>query len=230
MTWKELVYMVADELKLGSDDSLFNEDHIVFLLCKYRSFILKQRYSDIKKNIPGGNYQTILLDVETLPNNKEGEIYLKSTIDVPKLISLGNIRVYANDYYDGEITYISKDRMRYIGHNKFLKNIAYCTKDPDGHLYFKSFNSELSKVTKVKMYAIFDDIKKAADLEDNEELDLMDKDFPIEESLVPPIIEFVVKELLGAEYRPEDSENNASDDLANLASTISRSNAASSAK
>ena len=44
MTWREAVYMVLDELKLMSDDSNFNEDHIIFLLSKYRSFILKQTY------------------------------------------------------------------------------------------------------------------------------------------------------------------------------------------
>ena len=28
MTWRELIYMINDELKLGSDDSSFNEEHI----------------------------------------------------------------------------------------------------------------------------------------------------------------------------------------------------------
>ena len=40
----------------------------------------------------------------------------------------------------------------------------------------------------------------------------------------------VVKELLGASYRPEDSENNASDDIANLASFIQRNAKSSLAK
>ena len=40
----------------------------------------------------------------------------------------------------------------------------------------------------------------------------------------------VIKELLGASYRPEDSENNASDDLANLASFIQRNVKSSLAK
>jgi hypothetical protein len=48
--------MCLDELHLTSDDSLFNEDHILFLINKYRAFLLKQRYSDIKKQIPESNY------------------------------------------------------------------------------------------------------------------------------------------------------------------------------
>ena len=52
MTWRQLVYMVLDEIKLTSDDSIINENHVIFLLNKYRTFLLKQRYSDIKKPIP----------------------------------------------------------------------------------------------------------------------------------------------------------------------------------
>ena len=44
MTWREVIYMVLDELKGMSDDFTFTEDHIAFLLGNYRSFILKQRY------------------------------------------------------------------------------------------------------------------------------------------------------------------------------------------
>ena len=51
MTWREAVYMVLDELKLMSDDSNFNEDHIIFLLSKYRSFILKQTYYKTKQGL-----------------------------------------------------------------------------------------------------------------------------------------------------------------------------------
>ena len=48
-TYGELVYFILDELKLTSDDSHFQREHVIFLLDKYRLFILKQRYSDIKK-------------------------------------------------------------------------------------------------------------------------------------------------------------------------------------
>jgi hypothetical protein len=40
-TYRELVYMVLDELKAKSDDFYYTEDHIIFLLDKYRAFLLK---------------------------------------------------------------------------------------------------------------------------------------------------------------------------------------------
>jgi hypothetical protein len=40
-TFRDIVYMIMDELKLSSDDSYYTEDHIIFLISKYRAFLLK---------------------------------------------------------------------------------------------------------------------------------------------------------------------------------------------
>ena len=227
---KELLYMCLDEVKLHSDDALFTEDHIIFLLGKYRVFLLKQRYSDIKKQIPESNYQTICLDlikVSAIPDEPCSGVYLRSKEKIPFLMKIGNPRVYPIDYYQGEITYISRDRMRYVGHNKYLKNIIYTSLSPNNYLYFKSCNPQYLYLEKVKVTGIFEDIIAASELqcpnEDGTKIcDILDIEFPIESALVPPLIELVVKELLGAAYRPSDSENNAMDDLANLANFIAR--------
>ena len=222
--------MCLDEVKLHSDDALFTEDHIIFLLGKYRVFLLKQRYSDIKKQIPESNYQTICLDlikVSAIPDEPCSGVYLRSKEKIPILMKIGNPRVYPIDYYQGEITYISRDRMRYVGHNKYLKNIIYTSLSPNNYLYFKSCNPQYLYLEKVKVAGIFEDIIAASELqcpnEDGTKIcDILDIEFPIESALVPPLIELVVKELLGAAYRPSDSENNAMDDLANLANFIAR--------
>ena len=136
--------MCLDELKLSSDDSFYTPAHIRFLLVKYRAFLLKQRYSDIKKQVPTTNYQAICLDLIQVPAISgepcEGGMYLRSKDTVPVSMNIGNARVYPTDYYQGEIAYISRDRMRYVGYSKYLKNIIYCSKGPDGYLYFKSDN------------------------------------------------------------------------------------------
>lgn len=222
MTWREVIYMVLDELKGMSDDFTFTEDHIAFLLGKYRSFLLKQRYyTDIKKAISESNYQTICLDLIEVPAINggvcEGSSYLRSKDKIPVTLMIGNPRVYPIDYYQGEIAYISRDRMRYIGYNKWMKNIIYCSIAPDGYLYFKSWNPQFLYLEKVKFTAIFEDAEKVSGLTcDNDEdiaCDLLDRTFPIEEALVPPLIELVVNELRKAEYAPSDENNNADDDL-----------------
>lgn len=221
MTYNELIYMALDELKLSSDDSFYTKDHIIFLLVKYRTFLLKQRYSDIKKAIPDSNYQNICIELIEVPAISgeacEGGSYLRSKDKVPTTMMIGNPRVYPIDFYQGEITYINRDRMRYIGYNRFLRNIIYCSKAPDGYLYFKSWNPQFLYLEKVRFSAIFEDAKEASELscsEDGEEIcKLEDKIFPIEDALVPVLIELVVKELRGPEYSPKDEDNDARDDL-----------------
>lgn len=228
-TYKELTYMVLDELKLYSDDASYTEEHVMFLLDKYRAFLLKQRYSDVKKQIPESNYQTICLDLIEVPAISgepcEGGSYLRSKKKIPFLMKIGNPKVYPVDYYQGEITYVSRERMRYVGYNKYLRNIIYASIGPDNYLYFKSFNPQYLYLEKARMTGIFEDPQAASELQcpnenDDTVCDVLDREFPIEDALISPMIELVVKELLGAEYRPKDESNDANDALANLATFI----------
>ena len=226
-TYKELIYMCLDELKLYSDDALYTEEHIMFLLGKYRTFLIKQRYSDVKKQIPESNYQTICLDLIEVPAISgepcEGGFYLRSKEKIPFLMKIGNPRVYPIDYYQGEITYVSRDRMRYVGYNKYLQNIIYASLGPDNYLYFKSFNPQFLYLEKVRMTGIFEDTLAASELQCPDEsgntvCDVLDREFHIENALIPPLIQLVVEELTKAEYKPEDKENNSDDDLSEVVS------------
>lgn len=221
MTYREIVYACLDILKLTSDDSLYTEEHIIFLANKARTLLLKQRYSDIKKRIPESNYQTICLDLEKVQNIQDLSCQgssLRTVQEVPYLMKIGNPKVYPQNYYLGEITYISRERMRYVGHNKYLQNIIYCSLAPDNHLYFKSSNPQYLYLKKVQVTGIFEDIQNASQLECNNDSlqcqDLLDKTFPLEEGLVQPLIEIVVKQLGPSVDLPQDQENNAQDDLA----------------
>lgn len=230
MTYREIVYMCLDQLKVTSDDSYYTEDHVLFLISKIRALVLKQRYSDIKKEIPNSNYQTICLDLIQVPaiagEPCEGGTYLRSKDKVPSTMSIGNNTVYPVDFYQGtHITYVSRERMRYAGGNKWLQNIIYTSKGPDDYLYFKSSNPQFLYLEKVRMTSVFEDPEKASELEcdsDTSQCDVLDKDFPLEEGLVSSVIELVVKYLSGAIYKPKDQENNANDDLSDLAAFIRR--------
>ena len=228
-TDRELVYLVLDELKLISDDSSFTEDHVIYLLDKYRPFLLKQRYSDIKKQIPDSNYQSICINLTTAPAISgepcDGGTYLKSNIKIPIPMQIGSPKVTPVDYYQGEITFIPRERMRYVGYNRFLSNIIYCSIGPDQYLYFKSSNPQHMYLEKVKFTGIFESSQKASELDCTEGTicDILDREFPIEESLISPLVGLVLKELAGPAWKPADDSNNASDDLSNLANFL-RSN------
>ena len=146
----------------------------------------------------------------------EGGSYLRSKQKIPTTLPVGNTKIYPIDYYQGEITYVSRERMRYTGYNKWTKNLIYASKGPDDYLYLKSENPQYLYMKKLRMTAIFEDFEEAAQLACNEDgvavCDKLDAQFPIESAQVPVIIELVVKELLGVKYQPKDKNNNATDD------------------
>lgn len=59
--------MVSDLAKQQSDDTTLTERHIAFLLNKYRSYLLKQKYLNKAQEIPLSNYQTICADMTLVP-------------------------------------------------------------------------------------------------------------------------------------------------------------------
>ena len=227
-TWRQMVYMVLDELKLISKDSVFTEDHTIFLLSKIRGMVLKQQYKDIKKEIPESNYQTIclnLVEVPAITGECEGGSYLKSVEKIPFLLNISTPKVYTSNYFKGNISFISRERMEYVGYNKWLPNIIYASIGSDNYLYLKSFNPQYLYLEKVKFTGVFEDPEKVANLECNtndSNCDILDKEFPLEEGLVPTVIDTVVKVLSGAIYNPSDSTNNASDDLSDIMAFVRR--------
>lgn len=230
MSVREIIYMVLDLAKaFTSDDSFFTEDHVLFLLKKYRSFLLKKERERkiVTDEAIEFESQQICLDLEKVPaidgSPCTGGYYLRTLQKIPKILEGTKPRVYPKDYFQGiNICYVSRDKMRYMGTNKFLRNILYVSIGPDLHLYLNSSNPQFLYLRKVRMTAIFEDFDEATELlcdsdGETKACDMLDEVFPIRDSLVPTLIELVVKELVGAEYKPTDEKNNASDDLNKVA-------------
>ena len=223
MTLRELVFMCMDEVKLNSDDAIYTEDHVVFLLNKYRSFVLKKELDKENKQLSSTNGQTICLDLIEIrdEDNPCGESMLRTEQTIPNLVNDCKVSLYPVNYFEGDhIIYTTMERMRYTTYNKWTKNLIYAAKGPDDYLYLKSSNPQYLYLEKLRMKAIFEDFESAAQYacdEAGEELhcDILDMKFPIENALVPIVIELVVKELLGVKYQPRDTHNNASDDTSN---------------
>lgn len=219
--YKDLVYMVMDEVKMLSDDSIITEDHVVFLLSKYRAYLIKKEYTDKDKTVPESYYQTLCLDLErvkALDGVCSSATYLRTTEALPTVMEGTAVKVYPTDYYSGNIEYVSRDRMKYVGTNKYLQNMIYTSQNTDNHFYFTSSNPQFTFLKKVTITGVFEDIEEASELECDSDgvCDILDKDFPIENAMIPALIETVVKVVLGVKYQPADTRNNAADDLANL--------------
>jgi len=202
MTYRELVYMCLDEIKLASDDSYITEDHILFLISKYRAFLLRQKYEKTNTPVSESNYQCI----SVIPNEDI----------VPEVMSVAKPRVFTITEVEGDttpnfLTYVSPHRYHFVGENRILKPITYCTIDHNKKLQCR--NKELDDVN---IFAVFEDIVKVSEFNLEDGADVLDCECPIETDLVSAVQELVVKDALGIAYRPKDIANNANDDLSSL--------------
>ena len=82
-TYREVVFMALDELKLISNDATYTPEHLIFLADKMRALLLDRRYRDARKGeVSRSNYQEICLDLVEVPaipgTTCYGE-YLRST-------------------------------------------------------------------------------------------------------------------------------------------------------
>lgn len=231
MTLRELVFICLDELKLSSsDDSFFNENHVRFLLNKWRARLLKQEYDTNKnKKVSESAYQTICLDLEdNNPLGEDincGEFFRRSIKAIPPMIqAVGDPIISAGSIFSNDrIVYVSRQRMRFVGYNKWLRNIIYAALGEDNKLYLSSNNSQFKYLDQVQFTGVFEDAEKAMELSCNpeeESCNILDKEYPFEPYLTPILIYSVVKELLGPKYQPIDDQNNDRDDLATLAQFI----------
>lgn len=228
-TYRKLVYYILDQIKLMSDDAYIEEAHITYLLGKVRAYLLKSRYEAVKNQISQANFQTITVPMrphlEDIYSDCETGVMLRSTIKVPNLLLINNLEgqttAMASYGYNGRFSFVNNIRFIHVGYNKWLKDFIYVTIGTDGYLYVKSKNPELYSLEQILVSSVFEDIELAAELDpENSSLILLDRSFPLEEGLVIPLMELVIQKVYAAAMTPEDSINNANDDLSNIANYL----------
>ena len=234
-TYREIVYFVLDSVKALNGDSTITEEHVIYLANQYRLFLIEQKkQKQGTASLSSSNQQTVCINLEPA-STIEGldcynEVYLKSKEEIPNVLNEESLKVSLADMFNVRTAFVSKDRFKFVGGNKYLKNIIYCTLGPDNHIYFNSANSQFKYLKKAKITGIFEDAIAAANLSCNInsnnnsecEVDILDTQFPLEADLVPQMFELIIKQLLGVNYRPKDSHNDANDDLADIAAFVRR--------
>ena len=233
-TFGQIVYSVLDLMKELGDDSYYTEEHVIFLASHMRSLLIERKYKQTRNSsfseISDDNKQTICLDLEPtelLPDGCSG-LWLHSIQEIPTLSSVAAPKLTTvSGLFFSNVTLIPAEKMPYVGYNKWLKHIVYAAKSNDNHLYLTGSNPQFMYLKKAKIEAVFSDPMAAAKLSCDENgnsnaCDILSMEFPLETSLVPSCIEMVTQELLGSRYAPQDKQNNAQDDLADIAVTNNR--------
>lgn len=230
-TYREMTYMVLDEAKIASDDSFFTENHVLFLLNKYRASLLKQNYIQSKavnrsyqyQQVHDDNYQMLCIELEPV-NSFDGvecasNTYLRSKEKIPFTLNVGYTRLSSMDQFQGDMSLVSNLRFEYAK-SKYNSDWIYGTIGKDNYLYLKSCNPQFMYLEAVRLTAVFATPEKAAELEcyDNN-CDILDKRYPLEEAIIPFVIKGVVDEILPKTRIEEDNQNNAQDDLQRIRQT-----------
>ena len=143
--------------------------------------------------------------------------------------------------YYGNVNMVSRERFGYVGIGKYHTRSVYGTIGVDGHLYIKA-KEDISIYNKAFVTSIFENPDKAYEQssctykytdESGEEIikqcpegdgicDPWDREFPIEEALQSQLVNLVLRDILGAAYRPKDSVNNSTDDLSDIVAYVRR--------
>jgi len=141
-TYREIVYIVRDELKLYSDDSVWENEHLIQIVTKYRSLLFTQKYKGKKVEIPFAWYQRLNINFSPVTIGKS---IFKSIKKLPLILDTGNLWQYTFMNLNGTATdnlnFVNPQRFKNVGFNKWLSKQVYSTIDLDNYAYLKSVNS-----------------------------------------------------------------------------------------
>ena len=206
---------------------------MIFLLNKFRAQVLKEEKERKEKegiyddDEDDNESESQTIDIYLKDNSLSLSMgkgpYLVSDKEIPDFLFGYRVYLPADYFGGGEIAKVSSRKFRYIGYNQYLKNIIYCTIGPDKKLYVKSSNPQFRYLEHIQFNAIFEDPIEANELnDDSDATDELETEFPLKEGLVARVIELTMRHILGAAYRPEDTVNNANDDLSDIAAWVRR--------
>ena len=218
MTYRQIVFMILDLLRQTSKDSNFEIDHIIKEVNDVRNLLLKQRYSDIRKEISDVNFQEITIYLTDVSSLNKKYIMLKSSKVVPDILNIASTPTKSLDSIN--FSFISNYRFVYTGYNEWLSSIIYGTVLSDKYFYIKSMNPQVKHMTSIRIMSIFENpidvyYYNDPDLIANG-IDILDMIFPLEGAYIPELQDIVLKRLAPSLGFPKDTINNNNEDNSNI--------------
>lgn len=218
-----MIYMVRDLLKISSDDSYITSQHILFMLEKFRAFVLKTKYENKEADIPDTNKSSMIVELELVEDNLgySGIPLLRSKQPIPTDMIFDLISVRTNKLTGNpNIVFVPFVRFVHTGNNKYLKNFIYWTIDNDNYILVKSCNPTFEYLTEFNIEGVFESPMSIAEQDcacKGLEVNYDDVDFCLEDALSELVLDYVVRSLQLSIYKPEDDINNTKDDLSGVA-------------
>ena len=129
------------------------------------------------------------------------------------------------------VNVVSKYRIGYTGYGRYVRKAVYATLEGDGYMYLKFTTNDFKGYNRAYLTGIFEDPDVAYKMSEcndgvcasektGNNCEPWDNKFPMEEALTVQLLALVVKELIGASWRPRDMKNDGMDSLSNIAAFI----------
>ena len=218
MTYRQIVFMILDLLRQTSKDSNFEIDHIIKEVNDVRNLLLKQKYSDIRKEISDVNFQEITIYLTDISSLNKKYIMLKSSKVVPDILNIASTPTKSLDSIN--FSFISNYRFVYTGYNEWLSSIIYGTVLSDKYFYIKSMNPQVKHMTSIRIMSIFENPIDVYYYNDPNlianGMDVLDMIFPLEGAYIPELQDIVLKRLAPSLGFPKDTINNNNEDNNNI--------------
>jgi len=216
-TLNNIIYDVLEKLNAYSDDTDFSEEHIAFLVNTKRSMLLQQLMSNTRRELPQEAIQTVCMSLEIDDDCFDEFKVLKSINKVPATISNTGrsnlIKAYpVSTRMFKKINIIDYSRLPFLQAEKYLHNQLFVTIDPDSYLIVFNIQEKHLMLEELKIEGIFEDPELANDLScDSTDEDFWDMQYPIDGSLIDPLKNSIVQELLMKYQLPQDQINDGED-------------------
>lgn len=225
-TLREMISSVKEFFNAYSDDTTLSDEHLAFLIQNKRATYLEVLAANPKRKMPQAAYQTIKLTMKAIPDCEDDYIILSSEETLPTTINNdmdveGIGKVYLPSILAKWINIIGLERVPFIKTGaRFNSKQLYVTKSKENNiLLFNTINSHIF-VTEISVDIIASNPEEADNLSAEEWYDsngdpicdFYDKEYPLPESLVKPIVMETAKELLLKYNSGKDVENNGTDE------------------
>jgi hypothetical protein len=218
-TGRELIYDIRELVNAYSDDSNLSDEHIFFMIKNTRNLLIKQQMSNLRKDVPREALQVISLPMDIDKQCFNEFDVIKSTIKIPATLDNTGRSDLHQAYVLGSrfiknINIIDYNQLPFVGADKYAQAQLFLSVDHKNYLI--GFNTEGRHLSleEVEVEAVFQDPEEAYKLscDYDPDVDFFDVEFPINGSLVSPLKNQVLQELLLKFKLPLDMQNNAEDD------------------
>lgn len=222
----EVIYDIREELKKYSDDSKYDDRHILYLCNIKRAKFLRQLLEDKTRGIDNILIQSFCIGfMETstgLCGVDVGCTVMKSIQPIPQLLEVKNrntlISIQPSIALSKPFKVIDMLQAPYILDKKYSNGI-YATVDTDNYIYLISRNDEHRLIDCLFVTAVFEspsdleDYTNCCDCENTPSCFDVDTKYPAQGFIIDLVRDEVVKLLTGAKERmKEDKDNNADDE------------------